>query len=239
VNQSVARLTFGLLSSACLAWGAQLITNGGFETGNFAGWTVVNQAGTFPGHNFYVSGATSTPQSGSTTVGPASGSFYAVTDGLGPGTSALLQSFTVSGPVSSVILSFSLFVNSYGGDFVNPIGLDFTGGANQYGRVDILRAGASAFDTGSGVLATYYLGDDPGANPHAYTSDSFNITSLVGGGGTFQLRFAEVDNQNTLNMGVDNASIVTTIGGVPEPSTVILAALGLAGFSLVIRRGRR
>ena len=233
-------LTLLVCTSGFFANANQLIVNGGFETGNLSGWTLANQAGSFPGSNFFIVSGTATPQSASTTVGPASGSFYAVSDALGPGAHALFQSFTVSGPASSVILSFSLFVNSYGGNFVNPSGLDFTVLANQHGRVDILKSSASAFDTGAGVLQNFYLGTDPGANPHAYTNETFDITSLVGAGGTFLLRFAEVDNQNFLNLGVDNVSInFTPATGVPEPTSIALAALGLAGFALLQRAARR
>jgi len=229
-----------MLICGCLAQASQLITNGGFETGTLSGWTVANQTGSFPGSNFFALSGTTTPQSGSTTVVPATGSFYAVSDGSGPEAHALLQSFTVPGPASSVILSFSLFVNSYGGSFVNPIGLDFTDGANQHARVDILRSTASAFDTGTGVLQNLYLGTDSGANPHAYKNDTFDITSLVGPGGTFLLRFAEVDNQNVLNLGVDNVSInFTAATSVPEPFSITLAALGVIGFALLRLKRRR
>src|ERR1700738_4201376 len=82
----------------------QLIVNGGFETGSFSGWAVSNQAGSFAGSNFFVSNSTTVPLAGVTTVGPASGSFYAVSDQSGGGTHALTQVFTVPGPASSVIL---------------------------------------------------------------------------------------------------------------------------------------
>jgi len=114
-----------------------------------------------------------------------------------------------------------MFANSYGGKFVNPIGLDFTDGANQHARVDILTAGSSPFDTGAGVLLNLYLGTDAGANPHAYTNYAFDITSTVGAGGTFQLRFAEVDNQSFFNLGVDDVSITTAPSAVPEPSALL------------------
>src|SRR5207302_9584443 len=108
----------------------------------------------------------------------------------------------------------------------------------QHARVDILTAGASAFTTSAGVLQNFYLGTDAGANPHAYTSWSFDITSLVGAGGTFQLRFGEVDNQLFLNMGIDNVSIVSNPAGVPEPVSFALAALGVIGL-VTFRRSRR
>jgi len=229
MKRLVHGLALLLCSSVFLANASQLIVNGGFETGNLSGWTVATQPGSIAGSNFFAVSGTTTPQSGLSTAGPASGSFYAVSDGSGPEAHALIQSFTIPGPASSVVLSFSLFVNSLGGSIVNPIGLDFTDGANQHARVDILKAGASAFDTGAGVLKNFYLGTDAGPNPNAYTNDTFNITSLVGGGGTFQLRFAEVDNVNFLNMGVDNVSInFTPASGIPEPSSLASSALGIA-----------
>jgi len=233
---AVASLSYSLLACgyASLADGGQLIANGGFETGTLSGWTVVNQSGSFPGSHFFVISGTTTPQSGLSTVGPASGAFYAVSDSQGSGTHALLQTFTVPGSASSVVLSFSLFVNSYGGNFVNPIGLDFTDGANQHARVDILSSGALALTTTTGLLQNFYLGTDAGSNPHAYTNYSFDITPLVGAGDAFQIRFAEVDNQLFLNLGVDNVSITSTAGtGVPEPSSLALVALGFTGLALV------
>jgi hypothetical protein len=222
---------------AGLASGAQILTNGGFETGNFSGWTLATQTGSFPGSNFFVVTGTSTPQSSSSTVGAASGSFFAVSDSHGPGAHALIEQFTIPGPSSSVVLSFSLFVNSYSPTFVNPSGLDFTVQNNQFARVDILTSGASAFDTGSGVLHNYYLGADAGLNPHAYTNYSFDVTSLVGAGGTFQIRFAEVDNLNTLNMGVDNVAInVTPLTTSPEPSSILISAAGLIGLAGLLSR---
>jgi hypothetical protein len=70
-------ITLGISSSAKAD---QLLVNGGFETGTFAGWTVVNRTGSFAGSNFFVSAGTVLPQSGLSTVGPASGNFSAVSD---------------------------------------------------------------------------------------------------------------------------------------------------------------
>jgi len=192
----------------------ELITNGDFETGDFQGWNIDNQAG--GSGTFLVASGTTTPISGFPTVGPAGGTFYALSDQTGPGAHALSQMFTVPSAAASVLLSFDMFVNDQSGvgPIVNPAGLDYTAIPNQHARVDILSADAPAFDTDAGVLRNFYLSVDAGPNPHAYTHYEFDITDLVGDGGTFRLRFAEADNQLWLHMGVDNVSIQFVAAGV-------------------------
>jgi len=216
---------------------AEFITNGDFETG-LTGWTVTNQAGG-TGSFFADDANLQTPVSGSSTVGPSTGAVYAVSDSNGPGAHALTQSFTIPGPVTSVFLSFDMFVNDWSGlgPIVDPSGLDYTAVTNQHARVDILTAAAAPLSTApADILWNFYLGVDPGP-PVPYTSYFFDITGLVGAGGTFQLRFAEVDNIIYLNQGVDNISISTT--AVPEPSTILLLGAGLAGVGLLRRRFKR
>ena len=200
-----------VIASASLAVAApiELVTNGDFETGSFTGWTVTEQAGSFPGGWFIDIPGTATPLSGFLTeANPAGGSFYAVTDQEREGSRSLTQTIVV--PVGSqVILSFDYFVNDWNGP--GPLGnvLDFNIVPTQFATADILAAGAGPFDTGAGVVANlvYAGGDTP---PNAYTTFSQDITALVGGGGTFQLRFAESDNQGNFNFGLDNVSVVAT-----------------------------
>ena len=215
----------------------ELIVNGGFETGTFAGWTTVARPGS--NGNLFIDNNNTLPLSGLPTVGPASGNFFAVTDQGGPGTYSLLQTFVVPAGQSQVILSFALFTNNAAGaTIVNPVGLNHTMGPNQHIRVDILSAAATPFDTGAGVLANFILGGGNTNGPNPYTNFSFDITSLVGAGGTFQLRFAEVDNQNFLNLGVDNVSINAT-SAIPEPATMLLLGTGLAGVVAKVHRRRK
>ena len=211
----------------------ELISNGGFESG-LSAWTVSDLAGG-SGSWFSVSG-TSAPLSGLSTVGPFVGSGYALSDQVGPGTHALTQTFTVAPSASSVILSFNMFANSYGGSVANGGVLDHTGAAVELGRVDLLSVGAGAFDTGAGVISNFFSGVDSGSTPNPYTSYTFDITSLVAAGGTFQLRFAESDNQGFFNMGVDNVSIDAQAGAVPEPGSIALLGLGLFGMASLRRR---
>ena len=211
----------------------ELLVNGNFETGTFAGWTVTNQSG--GSGNFFINapGATTPDSADPTAANPTGGSFYAVSDQPGPGAHTLIQSFTVL-PGSAVTLSFQMFVNDWSGagPIVNPAGLNYSASPNQQARVDILTGSADAFDTGAGVLDSLYLGVDAGSRPNSYTNYSFDIAPFVSGGGTFQLRFAEVDNQLFLNQGVDNVSI-NEVHAVPEPSSLGLFGLGLLGLGLL------
>ncbi|OGU07590.1 MAG: hypothetical protein A2075_18910 [Geobacteraceae bacterium GWC2_58_44] len=229
VHSVIAMALF--LTAAAPVCATQLISNGGFESG-LSGWTVSDQgSGTWSA----LSG-TSAPFSGMPTVGAASGGSYAMTDQSGPGAHALTQSFTVA-PSASVILSFAMFINNYAGAMSGGTTLDMNQQPNQYGRVDILSAGASAFDTTGGVLSNLFIGGGNGlTNP--YSPYSFDITSIVGNGGTFQLRFAEVDNQLFFNMGLDDVSIDAATGTapVPEPGTMMLLGAGFLGLAVYGKR---
>jgi hypothetical protein len=227
----VLGLVLGLAQPAAAI---QLITNGGFETGDFTGWhTAENNVGGFGGF-FVDSNPVFTPVTSQGTVGPSSGTFYAVTDANGPGAHALWRPFTVPALARFAILDFDLFVNDQSGTPANGPGLDPTTPPNQYARVDILRAGADPFATGADVLQNLFLGVNPfTTNPNPYTHYTFNLIPMVRGRGTVVLRFAEVDTENTLNLGVDNVSI-----RAPAPGTFGLLAAGL-GMLLIRRLGRQ
>ncbi len=204
-----------------------LITNGGFESG-LAGWTEFDQPGG-SGSWFAVSGTTA-PLSGEPTVGPASGTMYALTDQTGPGSHVLLQSFTVTG--GSQTLSFDMFVNDWAGVIVG-CGLDYTVTPTECGRVDILAGNANPFDTGSGVIQNLYMGaDNLNGNPNPYTAYSFNLNLAPG---TYQLRFGEADNQSFFNMGVDNVSLQSGTS-TPEPGTLTLFGTAILGMASGLRR---
>jgi hypothetical protein len=211
----------------------EIVVNGGFETGNFSGWNVNDKGGSA----LFVESGTESPATAHDTVAAAAGTFYAVTDGT-VGATALIQQFMI-GAVSQATLSFDMFVNSGEAVSIDASGLDHeTGGSfdpNQHVRVDILSADADVFDTGSGVLASLVTGL-PGTvsatNP--YVSYSFDLTSLLAAGGTYQLRFAQVNNQAYLVQGIDNVSLQVTAVPEPEIYALMLAGLGLVG--MVARR---
>ncbi len=218
------------------AQASQLITNGGFETGDFTGWNAQTQAGS--GGSLSVVSGTTAPGIGEPTVGPSGGTYYAVTGQSHPGAYALTQSFTVDPGATQVVVSFDMFANDFAGSIV-PGPLSYTAGPVQFATADLLTGTANAFSTSAGVLENFYSGATlvkDGPNP--YTSYSFDITSLVEGGGTFQLRFGEADNQLYFSMGVDNVSVTET-SSTPEPATFFLIVPVLGGLAALKRKYSR
>ena len=232
VVPAVLYLLFGGLPA--WATNVQLINNGTFETGNLSGWTESDQSGG-SGSWFAVSGTTE-PLSGISTVGAAGGTYYASTDQTGPGAHVLIQTFTDPVGAISAHLTFDMFVNNYAG--VTYCGsLDYTVNPTECGRVDILAAGSNPFTTTTGVLDNLFNGSDSGTNPNAYTAYNFDLSSILTPGTTYELRFAEADNQNFFNMGVDNVSLgVSTMAVTPEPPAGILWLTGIGLLGLVMRK---
>ncbi|WP_425397919.1 PEP-CTERM sorting domain-containing protein [Aeoliella sp.] len=245
----LAVCTLVLVIGSATTQGAELILDGDFE-GQLAvdgipaaaPWTTFTQLGSSQ-QNFYIdTPGTSTPISSRPTVAtPANGQRYAVTDQTGAGATALLQTFTVPAGTTALNLSFDLFVNdSDGGPIVDASGLDHTsngtGAPNQHARVDILTATSAPLSTAAADVVFNVVPpfvDPQATNPNSFTSYDMSLPLLAPG--TYQLRFAEVDNRNYFNLGVDNVSLTA----IPEPATLLTAALGLAGLVCAYRRGRK
>jgi hypothetical protein len=217
-----------LLAASALAAGAhatQLLTNGNFETGDFTGWTVTNQAGG-SGDWFIAGNGTGSPMNGfGTPTNPAGGTFNAQTDQGGPGSHTLSQSFATTGS-GTFSLSFDAFADDQSGQAPVGVGTDYTTTPNQHFEIDI--------QSGAGPEALVFSG----TFADAWSSNSFNLTPFIGGAGTYTLSFTEVDNQGFYNVGLDNVSL-TQSGGVPEPASWALMLTGFAGLGAMLRNRRR
>jgi hypothetical protein len=182
---------------------AATIANGGFETGNFSGWTVVNQSG--GSGDWFVYTGTSSPLSGFPIAAPPEGTFAAVTDQFGPGSHVLHQDVVLESGFSHA-LSFIVYYENRAGSFAAPPTLDFNVFPNQQYRIDVLRATADPFSTDpSDVLANVFQtreGDPLSLPP---TTITFDLTPFAGM--TVRIRFAGVENLFFFNASVDDVRI--------------------------------
>jgi len=214
-----------------------VITNGGFESG-FTGWTRTDQLGSEG--TFALQTGTASPVNATAVPAPPGGTQAAMTDAQGPGTHVLYQDFVVpTFQISSAPLSFSLFVGNRATAFSTPASTDFsTPTLNQQARVDILRGGTDPFSvTAADVLFTAYRTQVGDPLVSGYTTVSTDVTAVLAAnaGNTLRLRFAETDNVNFFQLGVDNVNL--TVFAVPEPST--LALVGVAALAGLARFRRR
>jgi hypothetical protein len=186
---------------------SNLLVNGGFENMDLSGWESLDQAGGSGRWDVY--SGTGTFLNGFTVPAPMSGGFAGVTDQGGPGAHVLQQPFTVPVGAQSVLLSFDMFILNQAGSEVIPVpdSLDFLVVPNQHARVDIMTATAGAFSVASGDVVANLFIDGTTSSPLQYQSLSFDITSVVAAGGTFKLRFGEVDNQLFFAFGIDNVVV--------------------------------
>ena len=218
---AAALLAAGALTSHAQA--SDLVTNGGFETGDFTGWTVTNQAGS--AGNWYVTGnGANSPVNGFTTLTLAGGGgFVAQTDQSGAGSHTLSQTFTgVAG--QGYILSFDASASN--SSHTGPVGtgIDFHTDPNQHVQVTI----------SSGAESLIYYG----IMTKTWGHYSFDVSSAISANGLYTLAFSEVDNKDFLNETLDNVSLVTqdVRGAVPEPATWALMVAGFIGAGLALRR---
>jgi hypothetical protein len=182
---------------------AATVVNGGFETGSFAGWTVVDQPG--GSGSWFVYSGTSSPFVGFPIAAPPEGTFGATTDQGGPGSHVLYQDVALEAGFSHV-LSFDLYYVNQAGVFATSSTLDFNGALNHKYRVDVLRAGADPFSVAAGdVLATVFQTRAGDSLTLAPTRVTFDLSPFAGT--TVRLRFAEVDNQLFFEASVDNVTI--------------------------------
>ncbi len=220
---------------------AGILVNSGFESG-FVGWVRADQVGSEG--SFMVQTGTTSPVNLVTVPAPPGPIRAAMTDAQGPGSHVLYQDFTVASSVTTANLAFDVFIGNRGIDFFAPASLDFsTPTLNQQARVDILLASANPFSVAPGdVLLNVFQTHSGDPRVSGYNHITADIGALVNAhlGTALRLRFAEVDNVDMFQMGVDNADIVTAsaIGGVPEPSYAGVVAGTILVGTLARRRSR-
>ncbi len=221
-----------LVLIALLASGTQaaFTTNGGFESGDFTGWTAENlpgPGGGAPLGSWFVYSGTTSPLSGFPIEAPPEGNFAATKDQTGPGTHIVYQDVTLeAGETHS--LSLFVYYENEAVDFFTPDTLDYdaripdipTGQLikNQQFRIDIMDPTADVYSVATGdVKAMLFRTESGGPLTLPPTFMAFDISQFAGE--TVRVRMAVADNQFFLSAAVDDVR-VSTDTAVNDPPQV-------------------
>lgn len=220
----------GLAAASADASVVNLISNGNFETGNFSGWAIASSNTDTGGCNAGWTVATNGGATGCTAVANPFGRYaaYQSFDGTGPKTRTLSQSFVVP-TLSAAVLDF------YDSSAFNVV---------------LYREIPRSFDvqlTAGGVTTNLYhfaspVGYSAGATPFTHINVDISSALLGLAGKTAQLSFVTTIPETysgPAGFALDNISLTvdtTPPVHVPEPASLALLGLGVAGIATTRKR---
>jgi len=219
-------LALPILAWAGAAHAANVVSNGGFETGNFTGWTASTSNAATGSCDTAWNVSSSGGGTGCLSAANPSGSTYAAYtsfDGDGPQTTTLAQTVSLAAGITSAILGWS---DSY----------QFSYNSSTLRSLDINIVGAS------GTTNLYHQTFATNATQSSFVAHTLDVTSALSayGGQSVSLQFiANVPQSFTgpAGYGLDNVSL-DVAAAVPEPATwgMMVIGFGAVGFSLRRRK---
>jgi exosortase sorting signal-containing protein len=209
--------------------------NGSFETGDFTGWTVIQEPGS--AGDWFVYSGTQDPLGFATLLPPPVGEFAATSSQVEASSQVLYQDIAVPDGFNTAC-SLIVYYENLAPEFVTAPDLSYTTQPNQQARIDIMDPSADAFDVGAGVLENLFQTNPGDPLTLGYTVLNFDLSPYAGT--TVRFRAAEVDNQSNFYFSIDEVRCGERVRNIPtlgEWGMIAMAgALGLAGLIFARRR---
>ncbi len=178
----------------CDIAGVELLSNGGFETGDFTGWSQIN----IGSGGIAINDGTLDPPGPDGPLPPCDGSFASVTFQGGPGRHSLYQEVTIPAKASAAVLSWTDRIRNHASQFSDP---------NQEFRVEI-------WDTNNVPLSEVFSTNPGDPLLNDCTDRSFDVSTFVGQ--TVRVAFTQEDNLFFFNAHIDNVRLVIALAGASE-----------------------
>ena len=167
-----------------LSWGEELVSNGGFESGN-EGW--LNSIGRYP-----IIDGLYNPEGPDEPSAANSGNHYAISEPLGPSINTLYQDISIPAVASNIELSWYDRIRNYHTEFVQ---------SQQMFHVEIQ-------DRIGNVLANAFCTNPGDQLMTNWTQRHFDLTAFKGQ--DIRLAFVVEANFFYLNIGIDDVSVKST-----------------------------
>ena len=217
-------LIAGFFGLACLqtASATEVIANGGFETGSFSDWSIVNLGNGGCGTNAWTVNSTGREGCGSMTA-PTNGTFAAYNTFDGPaGTLQISQQLTLPGSIATATLSF-----------FDTVRMSINRQPRTF-RIDL-------YDASNTTLLDNLFSQNFQNVSQGWVSHLVDVTSglLDNAGQTVTLRISNVIPESftgPAGFGIDNISLDVTTSAIPEPGSLALAGVALAGLAASRRK---